>query len=338
MTVKNPKTKPARRGGFTLVEMLTVIVIIGILAGLITGATIAARKGVLRGIIVADVKQVEMGLQNYKSTVGELPPDFAFCDLPAADPRGPAARARVVRHLRKAFPQMRLAGATDEDRFAAFLTLLSSSVGQPVTAGPAKNQLNPSTALTFWLGGIPDASGKPKGFSTDPSNPFKGGEPRTTPYYDFDLNRMDALQLMQPNVQPRAPYVYFRAIKNNKSGNFEYGDADDNDLFRPFKFELAADNYCVPYLEDAYDPVPTLSVHATTPATVLRVWREPEGYQIIAPGLDGVFSTSTPGAASPPPAPYGAYDFRFSKVGQNFSDGDFDNLTNFAKSDLESEM
>lgn len=333
MTVKNLRTKPAHRGGFTLVEMLTVIVIIGILAGLITGATIAARKGVLRGIIIADIKQVDMGLQRYKSEVGELPPDFAFCDLPdPADPRRIAARARVVRHLRKAFPQMRLAGADDMARFDAFLTLAGATVG------PAKNQLNPSTALTFWLGGIPDTSGKPKGFSTDPANPFKAGEPRSTPYYDFDLKRLDGLQLMQPNIQPRAPYVYFRAIKNNQSGNFEYGDADDNGLFRPFKFELAADNYCVPYLEDAYDPVPTLSVHATTPATVLRAWREPEGYQIIAPGLDGVFSTSNPPPASPAPAPYDAYDFRFSKVGQNFSDGDFDNLTNFAASDLQSEM
>lgn len=326
MTVKNLRTKPAHRGGFTLVEMLTVIVIIGILAGLITGATIAARKGVLRGIIIADIKQVDMGLQRYKSEVGELPPDFAFCDLP--DDRGAAARARVVRHLRKAFPQMRLAGADDEARFAAFLTLLSSSVGTPVTAGPAKNQLNPSTALTFWLGGIPDGSGKPKGFSTDPANPFKAGEPRSTPYYDFDLKRLDGLQLMQPNIQPRAPYVYFRAIKNNQSGNFEYGDANNNGPFTPFTYELSSDNSCVPYLENCVGVPASDPPNPADPAHT-RVWRSPESYQIIAPGLDGVFSTSTPAAPTA---------FRYSTIGQNFTDGDFDNLTNFAASDLQSEM
>ena len=104
MTVKNLRTKPAHRGGFTLVEMLTVIVIIGILAGLITGATIAARKGVLRGIIIADIKQVDMGLQRYKSEVGELPPDFAFCDLPARSTPAPRATAQSPSRQHPRFP------------------------------------------------------------------------------------------------------------------------------------------------------------------------------------------------------------------------------------------
>lgn len=32
-----PRTRPARRGGFTLVEMLTVVVIIAVLAGVLGG-------------------------------------------------------------------------------------------------------------------------------------------------------------------------------------------------------------------------------------------------------------------------------------------------------------
>jgi prepilin-type N-terminal cleavage/methylation domain-containing protein len=315
---RHPNAKPARQGGFTLVEMLTVIVIIGILAGLTTAAVIAARKAVIRGIIVADMKQLEMALQNYKTETGEFPPDFAFCDLPVGDVIGDAARARVVRHLRKAFPRMRLTGADDNAKFATF-------AGLTAAAGPDRNQLNPSTALTFWLGGILDSDGKPRGFHDDPTNPFKLGEPRSKPYYDFNPTRMDGLQLMQPRVQPAAPYVYFRPVRDNTTGRFEYGAAADG-VFTPFKYGVG-DNYCVPYLVDASADPPV------APAAE-RVWQAAETYQIIAAGLDGLFSTNTPDSLVPPPP----LDFRYSSVGKNFSDGDYDNLTSFTQGELQSEL
>lgn len=320
MNVRTPKTKARRRPGFTLVEMMTVIVIIGILAGLTIGAGIAVRAAVKRGIVISDMKQLEMGLQRYESEVGEYPPDFAFCAETST--RGAEARARVVNHLRKRFPKMRLTGTTDV-QFASFLTACG------LTVGSASNQLNPSTALTFWLGGMLDGDGKPKGFSEDPTNPFKVGEPRTNPYYDFNTERMDALQLMQPGIRPPAPFVYFRAVKSNTTGNFEYGAANETSgEFEPFSYG-STPNVCVPYLEDAYDLNPVLPVHATDPTIRIRTWRAPDTYQIIAAGLDGVFSTSTPTA---PQA------FRFSKVGENFTDGDYDNLASFAAGELEDEL
>ena len=317
MTLRTPMTQPPRRHGFTLVEMLTVIVIIGILAAFTVGGVIAARRAVIRGIVVSDMRQIEMAVQKYKTEVGEFPPDFAFCD-DVVNARGDVARARVLNHLRKRFPRLKVTNWAD----------FTTAVG--ATAGPGANQLNPSTALVFWLGGV-IIDGKPKGFSEDPANPFKVGEPRTTPYLDFDPSRIPSgtAQYLQPRIQPVSPYVYFRAVKNNASGNFEYGDANDSDVFEPFSFGSGA-NVCVPYLEDAYDPAPTIPVHTTTPTTRLRLWRSPETYQILAAGLDGVFSTDTPSGAP--------FAFRFSKVGQNFSDGDYDNLASFAEGDLEKEL
>ncbi|MCP4546699.1 MAG: hypothetical protein GY835_09580, partial [bacterium] len=61
-------------------------------------------------------------------------------------------------------------------------------------------------------------------------------------------------------------------------------------------------------------------------------------YQIIAAGLDGKFSDSTPVPASPTTPPGPPYAFRFSKVGERFSDGDYDNLASFAKGELEDEL
>ncbi len=329
--------KPRRRPGFTLVEMLTVIVIIGILAGLTVGGAIAARNAVRRGIVIADMKQMEMGLQKYKGEVGEFPPDFAFCDELAGD-RGKAARARVVSHLRKAFPKMRLSGTTTDDQFLAFLTTSGMAVGQ------GDKELNPSTALTFWLGGMCDADGKPKGFSQDPTNPFKRDsvgkltEPRTTPYYDFDTERMKknksdppTLQLMQPKIQPATPYVYFRAVKNNVTGYFEYGDADGNGVFAPFTYGSGT-NVCVPYLENAYDKTPVL-LKNPDPKLPARKWRTPETYQIVAAGLDGTFSTyDSPVVLNDP------RNFRFSLIGEKLTDGDYDNLASFAEGELENEL
>ena len=306
--------KPRRRPGFTLVEMLTVIVIIGILAGLTVGGAIAARNAVRRSIVVADIGQLKMALQKYKSEVGEYPPDFAFCDgNPATDPRCAAAQARVLTHMRKRFPRLRI------NTWTEFTTLVNPVT--PVTAGPDADQLNPSTALVFWLGGV-IIDGKPKGFSEDPTNPFKVGEPRTTPYFDFDPTRIppSSAQYLQPKIQPLSPYVYFRAVKDNATGKFEYGAVTPG-AFSPFKFG-AGDNVCVPYLEDASVPSPVND-------TDTRVWRDPETYQIIAAGLDGVFSSNTPSAP---------VDFRFSKVGENFTDGDYDNLASFAEGELENEL
>jgi prepilin-type N-terminal cleavage/methylation domain-containing protein len=290
---------PRSRAGFTLVELLTVIVIIGILAGMIVGAAITVRISVRRSIIITEIKQLEMALQTYKTEVGEFPPDFAFCDETST--RGDAARARVLRHLRKAFPRMKVAD------FAAF----EGACG--LSAGPGSGELNPSTALTFWLGS----------FHEDPTKPFKSGKPRKKAPFEFKEDQLNGLQYMQPNIQPQSPYVYFRAVKTS-SGDYEYGDVDDGgtDLFDPFSVGSGS-NVCVPYLEDAINLTPTDPADA-------RTWRAPDTYQIIAAGVDGVHSTLLDGGGDPPP-------FRFSRVAEGFTDGDYDNLTSFAKGELEDE-
>ena len=68
-------TRKSKRHGFTLVEMLTVMVIIAILASMTVGAVTYAIAYINRTAISVEIKNMEMALQNYKTKYTEYPPD-----------------------------------------------------------------------------------------------------------------------------------------------------------------------------------------------------------------------------------------------------------------------
>ena len=109
-----PKNQGVRRG-FTLVEMLVVVVIIGILASLITAAAMQAKRRARIAVITLEIAQLDLACKAFKERFGEYPPD----GLDAAV---------TTRFVKKAFPPF--TGSAPAEALA----------------------VTPVTALAYWLG------------------------------------------------------------------------------------------------------------------------------------------------------------------------------------------
>lgn len=66
--------KRANRAGFTLVEVLTVIAIIALLAALILGLAGNAQKKAARSKAEAEITQLESFITDYQMKYGQVPP------------------------------------------------------------------------------------------------------------------------------------------------------------------------------------------------------------------------------------------------------------------------
>jgi prepilin-type N-terminal cleavage/methylation domain-containing protein len=130
--IQNPKSKTRRRG-FTLVELLTVVVIIGILLGILVVAAIPVMKRVKKVQIKTEMGQLAFALNVYKQDVGEFPPD-------GLDPAAVAAHWKL--RFRKA-----TVGPPAVDPSTALVTWLAGPTGNGFSANPL-NPLDNATART----------------------------------------------------------------------------------------------------------------------------------------------------------------------------------------------
>jgi len=182
VTATRPATAPqpsAARPGFTLVELLAVIMIIAVLAALLTPAVMRARTAARNAAIKAEIDMLHMAMMNYKNEYGSFPPCFAMGMPPSADP--------AVRHLMRLFPRMNAGNA--QAQFKALSNLnTGTEAGGPIT---------PENALCRWL----------YGYTDDPTLPVAPGQRKKL--YDFDQSRITTPnQQYHPAGKKGSPYVY----------------------------------------------------------------------------------------------------------------------------------
>ena len=207
--------------GFTLVEMLVVITIIGILMAMVLGGVQVVRRRGRTAAVETEIRNFDNALTQYQTEFTELPPSFVNINIVAERGGDPVlqaqARDAVIRHLRKAFPRYVPRGdlsnpantPTPWDRFVFDISAQNSVVNNPA-AGVYRNYYNPAnpslslnptyfdaaSSLVFWLGGLPETMPNistvddevqwiPAGFHSDPEFPFQRGLPRTGALGDF---------------------------------------------------------------------------------------------------------------------------------------------------------
>ena len=358
--------RASRRAGFTLIEMLMVITIMGILMSLTTVAVFKAMIKAKEDAMGTEVAQLAAAVQSYAQSHGnQYPPDMgARPSIAGVKDRG----TRIIEHMRYAYTR-----AATNGNYTAYSTMrnfVMTNYKVPVAGTTAGKQLDLETldqaeALVFWIGGFPtpvDSDGVPVignklfGFHKDPSQPFRIDKPtgtqpasiwlqhRTKSDYDFDETRLvDSdedgwWEYIPKGVSPASnglvpPYVYFDAATYNTLSTVKsplsysgYPIASGSGSSPNSAGLIASWGTAVPY---------AMKVPSATGNSVIS-WCAPNSFQIICAGTDACYGDMGSAAVRIPISP-GRACYRgggFSNVG-GYGDNELDNITNFSDGTLE---
>lgn len=336
--------------GFTLLEVLIVIVIIGLLGGMTTTVIVSARRSVSNSLVSTQMAQLSIALDEYKNRFGEYPPDFSDPDA-------------VMRHVHKRWPRYSCETYADFLEDIRLGCLLSSQEwGRNVKVDSFDFECerfhwwsirSHISALVFWLGGLPDKNGVPSGFYATPKYPLgvvsdrdplgvvnrkpiarPGRAKRETPFFAFERKFMGAYQSDPFNAPVDGDdtnnWLYFpvdseKAWDDSKKA-YRYVPAFCQGgypivYFKPTTQKLY-DEKCFYLAESATGGVVTCAVpYSQVDGTPY----EEKRFQLIHPGADGMFSANR-GAVNP-----SAENLRCPVNGANLDIEDNDNLTNFVE-------
>lgn len=367
---------PTTRPGFTLVELLMVIIIIGILAGLLIVAVGPAIGTANTAVVKAEINQLDVALNNYRDTYGSLPPTMVTWGDSTSSPFSGNStveslydenqkQQRFVRHVRKAFPRYRA------DWLGMGGTIYNVTKfpkgGSYVLENCDLKTMDAAEALVFWLGGMPkiwkandeEYEVELTGFSKDPANPFLPEydwvtpgpgtvgthyQPeRTPPLFEFDTRR-----LVDTDKDGWPEYVPDLGGSSSDAAPYVYFDAGTYGIFPYYPpnnhpmMASASTSWGIarPYLIRYTSTTNDLPLPASYAAA--------DAFQIICAGADGKYGTlngvtQTDIEAVAKKIPVytegKTYDLTIDPADPGSIDAlEFDNLTNFLESKLENEF
>ena len=318
-----------RRSGFTLIEVMIVIVILAILIGLLLPALANARTRVRQTQVRAEISQLENAIGAFKLRFGIEPPSrIVLYEDPtvsggwapsSGSPSQDAIEGLAI--LRQLWPSFTHTIQRDWDGDG-------TSTGGPFT-------LTQGECLVFFLGGMPSNTvvGSIKqfslsGFSKNPADPSLRGGTREGPFYEFKTDRMTDFgapgfpEYKDPFPGQTNPYLYFSS----------YDGSGYREQFTGVNAEyVGGGGPSLAYRQGSTVTTPSSSTNPTAPF-------KSKSFQIISPGQDHQYGPGGPyvaGATDPLPA-WSSSSFGSSWAGAAITvttanrDVERDNITNFS--------
>jgi prepilin-type N-terminal cleavage/methylation domain-containing protein len=301
-----------RRSGFTLIELMVVIVIISILMALILPAIGGAIKNTRIAGVVNEINQLDSAIARFKADHGIEPPSSIVLCEKSTDWTSNTSTINSAALIRQIWPNYDF-GNHDINGNGTTTDIITLSVGECLVfflGGVNGNDTPGTTAQNNIAGQI----GPCTGFSKNPASPFdRGGSSREAPLFEFvpsrltDVNKNGFPEYKDNLPSQTNPYIYYSGYDGQGYANNGTGVAG----------EFGSPGLTIPYLQGS-----TLTS---------QPWK-PNGHQIISPGYDRAYGFGGPYLPkTTDPLPAASSSSPTVKERQP----ELDNITNFSNGQLQ---